>query len=30
MDQKTMILCLMIVGLILVLMFFMGPDRGDE
>lgn len=30
MDQKAMILCLMIVGLIVVLMFFMGPNREDD
>ena len=30
MDQKTTILCLFIVGMIVVLLFFMGPNRGDE
>lgn len=30
MDKQTMIMCLFIVGLIIVLMFFVGPNRGDE
>jgi len=29
MDQQTKIICLFIVGMIVVLVFFMGPNREE-